>query len=155
MASQEFVKLETTTGEKFFLKDSIKSFGFRNNISKLTSEKRSLSVRVVYQASDSTVCTGTYYVNSKDAYDAFREQILSPSEEQTRKPKDIGRPLTLPGFTAEVRKTMKSISLLDMQTINELIAANMASISINWDNGDSVTGTALQLLANYNAGNQV
>ena len=150
MASQEFVKLETTTGEKFFLRDSIKSFGFSDNISKLTSEKRSLSVRVVFQTSGTSFYKGTYFVNSKDAYDAFREQILSKKDEQTRRPKDTGRPLTLAAFTEEVRNTMKSLSLLDMPTIDELICANRAAIAVNWANGDPATETALQILADCN-----
>lgn len=157
MASQEFVKLETIAdGEKFFLMGSIKFFGFSDDVSTPNCKNR-FSVRVVYQASDTTVCTVTYYVKSRNAYEAFREQILSSkvTEEQTRKPKDRSYQVSLAAFTTEVRNTMKSMSRLDMSKIGELIDMNRAGIALKWDNGDPVTETALQILANYNEGNQV
>lgn len=157
MESQEFVKLATVTGERFFLRDSIKSFGYCDNLSMRKSHKRSREVHVVFQAAENVVCDKTFYVTGRDAYDAFSKQILAPkvTEEQTRKPKDRSYQVTLAGFAAEVRNAMKSMSHLDMSKIDELIGMNSASIALKWDNGDPVTETALQILANHNEGNNV
>ena len=79
--NSKFVRLTTLQGEKFFRRDTISSFGYKETVSTTAPTKH--EVRIVYQTSGSSADDITYRVSSRKDFDNIRDSILENSTENT------------------------------------------------------------------------
>lgn len=86
----EFVRLNASTGEKFFRRSAVSSFGYTENTS-TTRSSTVREVRVVYQTSGATARALTYTVAERKDFEQFRDSLLNPPEAPEAPAGDVAR----------------------------------------------------------------